>query len=101
MEFSLAFHKSLLELFRLLDNPCGVLLVHSCEDAHELLCVALRHRTNRADVSRRGIFNEIELIFATFSIESVASAHVLELYSCAYVAGLKRVVGVKYDTSPI
>ena len=91
VEFSLTFHEGLLELFRLLDEPCGILFVHAGEDAGEFLGVALGEGADGTHILRSRIFDEVELIFAALFIEGVAGADIFQFHGSANVAGLKLV----------
>ena len=79
MEFSLAFHESLLQLFRLLDNPCWVFLRHLLNGGYHLFCVGFVLGFDSADVFRIRILDKIEAMLAVFACQRVSCTHVLQL----------------------
>ncbi len=93
VELALTREDGLLELLALLDNPCGILLVHAGEDGHEFLGVALGDGTDGTLIFGRGELDEVKLIFTTFLVESVACAHILKLHGCTDVTGHNAVNG--------
>ncbi len=86
MEFALSFEDGLFEFFRHFHFPGGIFLVHTGEDNRKLLGVALCNGADGAGIFGGGIFDEVELHFATLLVEGVACAHVLELDGSADVA---------------
>ena len=93
MEFALTGEDGLLEFLGLFDNPCGVFLVHACENLVEFLGVAFGDGSHGALIARGGIFDEVEFPFAAFLVEGVAGADVLEFDGGADITGLEGVDG--------
>ena len=77
MELTLTGNDCLLQFLGLLDYPCRVFLAHTYQDFHHLLGVSLIHRLDSTTIFRIRIFNEVETIITTLSVQCITTANIL------------------------
>ena len=87
VELALARYYRLLQLLGLLNHPRWVFLVHAVEYGAQLFNFALILGAYRALILGRRILDEVKCPVHTLVVQCVASAHVFQFHSCAYVAG--------------
>ena len=85
VELTLTSHDNLFELFRLLNYPSSVLLVHTCEESCQLLCISLINRFDCTAIFRIRIGDSRILVLAVFCIEGITCAGVFEFHSSSDV----------------
>ncbi len=86
MELALSADYGLAQLLRLLDDPCGVLLVHTSEQRGEFLVVRLVDGANGTAVAGLRVLNGGIAIVAVLGVERVARAGVFQLNGSGDVA---------------
>ena len=86
MELTLSVHDDLAQLLALLYSPCGILLPHTLQSIHHLLCLSLVDGLDGAAVLGVGVLYEVEAILAILAVERVAGLHVLQLHGAANIA---------------
>ena len=85
MELTLARYDGLLQLLRLLDYPCRILLAHTHQDFHHLLSISLILRLDRPTELRIRIFDEVKTIVTPLAIQRVATTHIFQLHGGANI----------------
>ena len=79
VELTLTADDSLLQFFALLNEPCRIFLMHTCEQCAQFLGFLLVVRTDSAAVLRIGIADGFVLQFAILGVEGVTGASIFQL----------------------
>mgnify|MGYP002508506621 CR=1 FL=1 len=78
MEFSLSGNDSLFQFLRLFDNPCRVFFTHTVQDFHHLFRIRFVNRLNGTAVFRVRIFDKVEFIITSLTIQGKLPIEYLE-----------------------
>ena len=68
MELTLSVHDDLAQLLALLYSPCGILLPHTLQSIHHLLCLSLVDGLDSTAVLGVGVLYEVEAILAILAV---------------------------------
>ena len=95
VEFALTRNDSLTKFFTLFDNPSWIFFVHTSEDFVEFFFFTISYRFDSATIFWFWILDTREVVFTTFSIESITSASIFKFNSSTDITSYEL---VNFDT---
>jgi hypothetical protein len=87
MEFSLAGNDRLLQFLGLFDHPRRILFTHTHQDFHHFFSICFINRLHGTTIFRVRIFDKVETIIASLTIQCVTTTNILQLNGSTDISG--------------